>query len=70
MYIPEPARALCWHLVIAAAVVLTLAAIMGFGVIAVLNLGAIAGVIVTLVVAILAIGVATWWLSGKERPQA
>jgi len=70
MYIPEPVRALCWHLAIAAATVGGLAAILLFGVAAVLTLGPVVGILATITIAIIAVGVATWWISGKERPQA
>lgn len=66
----EPLRALGWHLAITAAAVLTICAIFGFGVIAVLNLGTAAGIALTLIAAIFAIGCASWWINGKGRPQA
>jgi hypothetical protein len=66
----EPVRALGWHLAITALAVGALCAIFMFGVIAVLNFGTGLGLGATLVLAIIAIGVASWLLSDKGRPQA
>jgi hypothetical protein len=66
----DPVRALGWHLAITALAVATLCGIFMFGVIAVLNFGTPAGLAVTLILAIIAIGFASWWISDKGRPQA
>lgn len=66
----EAVWALGWHLGVTALAVLTVCAIVVFGFIAVLNLGAAAGIALTLILAICAIGVASWWINGKGRPQA
>ncbi len=66
----ESLRALGWHLAITALAVGTLCAIVVFGIIAVLNFGAPIGIIATMVLAIAAIGIASWWIHDKERPQA
>lgn len=66
--IPERARAWAWWVFYAAIAAAGVALVVGVGVLAVLNLGALAGVPVALVLAVLGVGTAAWWTDGRERP--